>query len=150
MPVFLPNDNDNYQTIDNYLLNIHIDFSNDDSTFIIHEIKSSLIVLRGESFNVDLNFLEFNYLLQDAAANVDDTNAILSILYSRYRTYIQSHTRSFRNNFVGYIENLLINEYEDLKLHNVNNEVFLDDLDQITNIIHEILTEERYILRFVV
>ena len=150
MPVFLPNDNDNYQTIDNYLLNIHIDFSNDDSTFIIHEIKSSLIELRGESFNVDLNFLEFNYLLQDAAANVDDTNAILSILYSRYRTYIQSHTRSFRNNFVGYIENLLINEYEDLKLHNVNNEVFLDDLDKITNIIHEILTEERYILRFVI
>ena len=131
-------------------MNIHIDFSNDDSTFIIHEIKSSLIELRGESFNVDLNFLEFNYLLQDAAANVDDTNAILSILYSRYRTYIQSHTRSFRNNFVGYIENLLINEYEDLKLHNVNNEVFLDDLDKITYIIHEILTEERYILRFVI
>ena len=76
MSVFLPNDNDNYQTIDNYLLNIHIDFSNDDSTFIIHEIKSSSIDLRGESFNVDLNFLEFNYLLQDAAANVDDTNAI--------------------------------------------------------------------------
>ena len=150
MSIFLPNDNDNYQTIDNYLLNIHIDFSNDDSTFIIHEIKSSLIELRGESFNVDLNFLEFNYLLQDAAANVDDTNAILSILYSRYRTYIQSHTRSFRNNFVGYIENLLINEYEDLKLHNVNNKVFLDDLDKITNIIHEILTEERYILRFVI
>ena len=86
MSVFLPIVNDNYQTIDNYLSNIHIEFSNDDSTFIIHEIKSSSIELRGESFNVDLNLLEFNYPLQDAAANVDDTDAILSILYKKYRT----------------------------------------------------------------
>jgi hypothetical protein len=148
MSNFIPSDDDNFQSMDNYLSNIHIDFSDDDKEFFIHELKSSSIIeLRGETFVVDLTLLEFNYLLVDATANIDDNSALLKILYDKYRIYIQSHPRSFRNNFIGYIQYFLTNNFEELTLlDRENDEIFKKDLNELTTIIEDLVIEEKFIL----